>query len=74
MRQILIIALITLLASCSVVESHKYIVISNNYKDTSVVWADFIDASYKHNNVRLKSSQGDCIFYNVNKIIAQYED
>ena len=71
MRQILIIALITLLASCSVVESHKYIVISNNYKDTSVVWADFIDYSYKNNNVRLSNSQGFYIFYNVNKIIAQ---
>jgi len=71
MKKILIIALITLLASCSVEELHKYTVISNNYKDTTVVWASRIEASYKNNNVRLSNSQGFYIFYNVNKIIAQ---
>lgn len=61
MRKTMLLILSVFLVSCNVEELHKYTVISNDYKDTSVVWASRVEVSFKSNNVRLTGNNAEYI-------------
>ena len=84
MKKTMLLLFASLMVSCSVSEEHKYIVISNNYKDTCDIFAkswQTVDENLWSSEkgwmptgrvaVIFESNHGNSKVYNVNKIVAQ---
>lgn len=69
MKKLSIIIFISILASCCNT-MHRHTIISNNYKDTSVIWAERFQ--YNSKGFATFYSEGERLtVYNINKIFVQ---
>lgn len=71
MRKLLSLLLTALMMSCE--PNRRYVVISNNYKDTDTVYeCDYYMSRFKDEHaITFETANGDILIHNVNKIIAK---